>query len=90
MDTTLTWQGQVNNTVNSVQSKIHAIRKIQWFSLADELLYLLKTYCYPTLYFASNIWLTLPLNIKLKAKLFSSSGKILSIIKINSYRKLHE
>jgi hypothetical protein len=90
MDTTLTWQEQVNNTINNVQSKIHAIRKIQRFFNADELLQLLKTYCYPSLYYASNIWLTPSLNVKLKAKLFSSSGKILSIIKIDSYRKLHK
>jgi hypothetical protein len=90
MDTTLSWQEQVNNTVNNVQSKIHAIRKIQRFFLTDELLQLLKTYCYPSLYYASNVWLTPSLNVKLKAKLFSSSGKILSIIKIDSYRKLHK
>jgi hypothetical protein len=28
--------------------------------------------------------------VKLKAKVFSSSGKILSIIKIDSYRNLHK
>jgi hypothetical protein len=90
MDTTLSWHEQVNNTVNNVQSRINAIRKIQRFFLADELLQLLKTYCYPSLYYASNVWLTPSLNAKLKAKLFSSSGKILSIIKIDSYRKLHK
>jgi hypothetical protein len=90
MDTTLIWHEHVNNTVNNVQSKIHAIRKIQRYFLADELLQLLKTYCYPSLYYASSVCLTPSLNSKLKAKLFSSSGKILSIIKIDSYRKLYK
>jgi hypothetical protein len=44
MDTTLSWHEQVNNTVNNVQSRINAIRKIQRFFLADELLQLLKTF----------------------------------------------
>jgi hypothetical protein len=90
MDTTLTWYEQVNNAVNNVQSKIHAIRKIQRFFLEDELLQLLKTYCYPSLYYASNVWLNPSLNAKLKAKLFSSSGKTLSILKIDSFKKLHK
>jgi hypothetical protein len=90
MDTTLTWYEQVNNAVNNVQSKIHAIRKIQRFFLEDELLQLIKTYCYPSLYYASSIWLNPSLSVKLKAKLFSSSGKILSIIKIDSFKKLHK
>jgi hypothetical protein len=90
MDTTLTWHEHINNTVNNVQSKIHAIRRIQRFFLNEELLQLLKTYCYPSLYYASNVWLTPSLNANLKSKLFSASGKILSIIEINSYKKLHK
>jgi hypothetical protein len=90
MDTTLTWHEHINNTVNNVQSKIHAIRRIQRYFLNDELLQLLKTYCYPSLYYASNVWLTPSLNANLKSKLFSASGKILSIIEINSYKNLHK
>jgi hypothetical protein len=90
MDTTLTWHEHVSNTVNNVQSKIHAIRRIQRYFLKDELLQLLKTYCYPSLYYASNVWLTPLLNANLKLKLFSASGKILSIIEINSYKNLHK
>jgi hypothetical protein len=90
MDTTLTWHEHVSNTVNNVQSKIHAIRRIQRYFLNDELLQLLKTYCYPSLYYASNVWLTPSLNANLKSKLFSASGKILSIIEINSYKNLHK
>jgi hypothetical protein len=90
MDTTLTWHEQINNTVANVQSKVHAIRMIQRFFLTDELLQLLKTYCYPSLYYASNVWLTPSLNAKLKSKLFSTSGKILSIIKVTSYKDLHK
>jgi hypothetical protein len=51
----------------------------KWFSLSSI-----------SLYYASNVWLTPSFNAKLKAKLFSTSGKILSIIKIDSYRKLHK
>ena len=51
MDTTLTWHEHVSNTVNNIQSKIHAIRRIQRYILNDELLQLLKTYCYPSLYY---------------------------------------
>ena len=83
-------EGSISNIVNNVQSKIKAIRKIQRFFLEDELLQLLKTYCYPSLYYASSVWLNPSLNAKLKAKLFSTSGKILSIIKIDSFKKLHK
>jgi hypothetical protein len=47
MDTTLSWHEHVNNTVNNVQSKINAIRMIQRYFIADDLLQLLKMYCYP-------------------------------------------
>jgi len=90
MDTTLTWHEHVSNAVNKAQSKIHAIRRIQRYFQNDEILQLLKTYCYPSLYYASNVWLTPSLNTRLKSKLFSASGKILSIIEINSYRNLHK
>jgi hypothetical protein len=90
MDTMLTWYEHISNTVNNVQSKIHAIRRIQRFFLNDELLQLLKTYCYHSLYYTSNIWLTPSLNANLKSKLFSASGKILSIIELNSYKSLHK
>jgi hypothetical protein len=65
MDTMLSWHEQVNNTVNNVQSRINAIRKIQELFLADELVQLLKTYCYPSLYYSFNVWLTPSLNAKL-------------------------
>jgi hypothetical protein len=90
MDTTLTWNEHINNAVSNVQSKIHAVRMIQRFFLTDEILQLLKAYCYPSLYYASNVWLTPSLNAKLKSKLFSSSGKILSTIEVNSYKNLHK
>ena len=70
MDTTLTWNEHVNNAVSNVQSKIHAVRMIQRFFLTDEILQLLKAYCYPSLYYASNVWLTPSLNTKLKSNLF--------------------
>jgi hypothetical protein len=47
-------------------------------------------YWYPSLYYASNVSLTLSLNANLKLKLFLASGKILSIIEINSYKNLHK
>jgi hypothetical protein len=90
MDTTLTWLEHVNNTISNIQSKIHAIRTIQRFFFEDEILQLLKAYCYPSLYYASGVWLTPSLNSKLKAKLFSASGKILTTIRIDSYRNLHK
>jgi hypothetical protein len=90
MDTTLTWHEHVSNAVQNTQSKIHAIRRIQRFFQNDEILQLLKTYCYPSLYYASSVWLSPSLNTKLKSKLFSASGKILSIIEINSYKNLHK
>jgi len=90
MDSTLTWNDHINKTVNSIQSKIHAIRVIQRYFEKDELLILLKTYCYPSLYYASNVWLTPGLTANLKSKLFSASGKILSIIKIDSFKNLHK
>jgi hypothetical protein len=89
METTLTWHEHISNTVNNVQSKIHAIRRIQCYFLNDELLQLLRMYCYPSLYYASNVWLTSSLNANLKSKLFLASGKILSVIEINSYKSLH-
>jgi hypothetical protein len=66
------------------------VRMIQRFFLTDEILQLLKAYCYPSLYYTSNVWLTPSLNAKLKANLFSSSGKILSTIEVNSYKNLHK
>ena len=90
MDTTLTWNEHINNTISNVQSKIHAVRMIQRFFLTDEILQLLKAYCYPSLYYASNVWLTPSLNAKLKSNLYSASGKILSTIEVNSYRNLHK
>ena len=90
MDTTLTWHEHVNKTVNNVESKIYAIRVIQRYFKNDELLLLLKTYCYPSLYYASSVWLTPCLNANLKSKLFSTSGKILSIIKTASFKNLHK
>jgi hypothetical protein len=57
--------------------------------LNDELLRLLKTYCYPLLYYVSNVWLTPSLNANKKSKLFLASRKILAIIEINSYKNLH-
>ena len=63
---------------------------IQRFFITDEILQLLKTYCYPSLYYASGVWLTPSLNAKLKSNLFSASGKILSTIEVNSYRNLHK
>jgi hypothetical protein len=89
METTLTWHEHISNTVNNVQSKIHAIIRIQCYFLNDELLQLLRMYCYPSLYYASNVWLTSSLNANLKSKLFLASGKILSVIEINSYKSLH-
>jgi hypothetical protein len=41
-------------------------------------------------YYASSVWLTPSLNAKLKSNLFSSSGKILSTIEVNSYKNLHK
>jgi hypothetical protein len=90
MDTTLTWNEHISNAVSNVQSKIHAVRMIQRFFLTDEILQLLKAYCYPSLYYASSVWLTPSLNAKLKSNLFSSSGKILSTIEVNSYKNLHK
>jgi hypothetical protein len=90
MDSTLTWNDHIHKTVNNIQSKIHAIRVIQRYFEKDELLTLLKTYCYPSLYYASNVWLTPALTANLKSKLFSASGKILSIIKIDSFKNLHK
>jgi hypothetical protein len=89
METTLTWHEHISNTVNNVHSKIHAIIRIQCYFLNDELLQLLRMYCYPSLYYASNVWLTSSLNANLKSKLFLASGKILSVIEINSYKSLH-
>jgi hypothetical protein len=90
MDTTLTWNEHVNKVVSNVQSKIHAVRMIQRFFMTDEILQLLKAYCYPSLYYASSVWLTPSLNAKLKSNLFSASGKILSTIEVDSYRNLHK
>ena len=90
MDSTLSWHEHVNNAVNKIQSKIHAIRMIQRFFQTDELLVLIKVYCYTSLYYASNVWLTPSLQASLKSKLYSASGKILSILKIASYKTLHK
>jgi hypothetical protein len=61
---------------------------VQRFFLTGKFLQLLKAYCYPSLYYASSVWLTPSLNAKLKSNLFSASGKILSTIEVNSYRNL--
>jgi hypothetical protein len=90
MDATLTWNEHVNTTISNVQSKIHAVRMIQRFFLTGEILQLLKAYCYPSLYYASSVWLPPSLTAKLKSNLFSASGKILSSIEVNSYRNLHK
>ena len=90
MDTTLTWNEHVNNAISNVQSKIHAVRMIQRFFMTDKILQLLKAYCYPSLNYASSVWLTPSLNSKLKSNLFLASGKILSTIEVDSYRNLHK
>ncbi len=90
MDTTLSWNEQVNNAVSNVQSKIHAVRMIQRFFMTDEILQLLKAYSYPSLYYASSVWLSSSLSAKLKSNLYSASGKILSTIEVDSYRNLHK
>jgi hypothetical protein len=58
--------------------------------LSGKILQLLKAYCYPSLNYASSVWLTPSLNAKLKSNLFLASGKILSTIKVDSYRNLHK
>ena len=63
---------------------------IQRFFVTDKILQLLKAYCYPSLYYASSVWLTPSLNAKLKSNLLSASGKIISTIEVNSYRNLHK
>ena len=90
MDTTLSWHEHVSTVVGRIQSRIHAIRVVQRYFEEDELLVLIKTYCYPSLYYASNVWMTPALNVNLRSKLFSASGRILSIIKVDSYRNLHK
>jgi hypothetical protein len=90
MDATLTWNEHVNTTISNVQSKIHAVRMIQRFFLTGEILQLLKAYCFPSLYYASSVWLAPSLNGKLKSNLFLASGKILSSIEVISYRNLHK
>ncbi len=60
------WQkNRFRNTtklIDNVQSKIHAVRMIQRFFMTDEILQLLKVHCYPSLYYASSVWLTPSLN----------------------------
>ena len=90
MDSTLSWHEHVSTVINRVQSRIHAVRVIQRYFEKDELLILIKTYCYPSLYYASNVWMTPSLNANLRSKLFSASGKILSIITIDTYKNLHK
>ena len=90
MDATLTWNEHVNTTISNVQSKIHAVRMIQRFFLTGEILQLLKAYCFPSLYYASSVWLAPSLNGKLKSNLFLASGNILSSIEVISYRNLHK
>ena len=90
MDTTLTWHEHVNKTISNMESKIYAVRVIQRFFENHELLVLLKAYCNPSLYYASNVWLTPSLNANLKSKLFSISDKILSVIKAASFKNLHK
>ena len=90
MDTTLSWHEHVNTVASRIQSRIHAIRVVQRYFEEDELLVLIKTYCYPSLYYASNVWMTPALNVNLRSKLFSASGRILSIIKRDSYKNLHK
>jgi hypothetical protein len=41
-------------------------------------------------YYASNVWLTLSLDAKLKSTLFLVSGKIISTIKVNSFKNLQK
>ena len=90
MDTTLSWHEHITGLVSRMQSKIHAIRVIQRYFTKEEILVLLKTYCYPSLYYASSVWMTPSLTANLRSKLFSTSGKILSVIEIGSYRNLHK
>jgi len=90
MDTTLSWHKHVTAAVSKMQSKIHAIHVIQRYFLKDEILQLLKMYCYPSLYYASSVWLTPSLAANLRSKLFSTSGRILSVIELNSFRSLHK
>ncbi len=61
---------------------------VQQFLLTVEILHLLKAYCYPSLYFASSVWLTPSINAKLKSNLFLASGKFFLTIEVNRYRNL--
>ncbi len=74
-----------DNNLQDNKYKIHAVKMIQQFFMTDEILQLLKAYCYPSLYYASSVWLTPSLNAKLKSNLFLASGKILSTIEVDSY-----
>jgi hypothetical protein len=56
MDTTLSWHEHVTAAVSKMQSKIHSIYFIQRFSKKDKILELLKTYCYPSLYYMFSVW----------------------------------
>jgi hypothetical protein len=75
---------------SSKQAAIQNTCIIQRYFLKDEILELLKTYCYPSLYYASSVWLTPSLTANLRSKLFSTSGRILSVIELNSFRSLHK
>ena len=76
-DSRLTWEHQVNKTINKSKNTLFAIAMIKKYFTHDELKLMLTTLFYSRFYYASEIWHTPFLKEVLKDKMLSASSQAL-------------
>ena len=94
-DTKLQWSPQVANSIKKANSALNAIRLIKKFFNFTELLQLLTSNFYSTLYYNAEIWLLPSLKAQLKQSLLSTSAKALKLCMfypdpMTSFERIHE
>ena len=95
VDQKLHWSDHVAHFVSKSSKALNAIRLIRKFFTTKELLQIVTSNFYSTLYYNSEIWHLNSLNRNLKQKLLSSSAKaIKTCVKFNtneySFVRLHD
>jgi hypothetical protein len=90
-DSRLTWDIHVDKAILKSRGSLHALRTLRSYFTVNEMIKLITSNVYSKLYYASLVWLLPNLKEKLFKKLFSHSGKVLSIVDKNcSYLELHK
>ena len=78
-DSRLSWNDQVNKSINKAKKTFHAINLIKKYFNADELKGLLTLNYFSVLYYNSEIWHLPTLSTQLKQKLLSASANEIKI-----------